>query len=318
MSMKMNGKFKKDAELLADSPKASVGESAAPKKKRKFTRKTLFKIMFVVSIIFIMISLTYSWFSLSETAHVNGVNVGVTDPNNLIADDEFLIKGKIDSIAGNGTSFFRPVWENELVATQNRFNIYKKGNSGTYNALPDNVVATEADGFLAENLLVKDFMLSINGKHNIYLIEGSGVKPEGTGAEYLEGAMRVAILKFNETTNQYDLCLVWIPDVTSTKTGGSLLEDKVTVISPDGKGGTKEETITISNNHGEATTADGVRYAWGKLDANNSILVGELEGTAMYRCVIWLDGNDRECNNELLDRDIVATFKFNPEATMTE
>lgn len=314
MSMKMNGKFKKDADLLADSPKASVGESAAPKKKRKFTRKTLFKIMFVISIIFIMISLTYSWFSLSETAHVNGVNVGVTDPNNLIADDEFLVKGKIDSIAGNGTSFFKPIWHNELVDTQNGFNIYKKGNSGTYNALPDNVVIEDP---VADNLFVKDFTLSIKGKHNIYLVEGSGIEPEGTEAKYLEGAMRVAILKFNEETKQYDLCFIWIPDVTSTKTGGSLLDDKVTAVSPDGNGGAKEETFTINGYHGEKTVG-GVRYAWGKPDADNSVLVGELEGTAKYRCVIWLDGNDRECNNELLDKDIVATFKFNPEATMTE
>lgn len=314
MSMKSIGKFKKDAEILADKPETAAGENSAPKKKRKFTRKTLFKIMFVISIIFIMISLTYSWFSMSETARVNGVNVGVTDPNNLIADDQFLIKGKIDSIAGNGTSFFKPEWARELVGTQNGFNIYKNSNGGIYNALPDNVVIEEP---VAENLLVKDFTLSIKGKHNIYLVEGSGIQPEGEGAEFLEGAMRVAVLKFNEDTKQYDLCLVWIPDVTSTATGGSLLDDKVTVVSPDENGRAKETVLTITDYHG-VQTVEGVRYAWGKPDANNSILVGELEGTAKYRCVIWLDGNDRECNHELLDKDIVATFKFNPEATMTE
>lgn len=314
MSMKMIGKFKKDAEIRKDPPEMAVGEGTAPKKKKKFTRKTLFKAMFVISIIFIMISLTYSWFSLSETAHVNGVNVGVTDPNNLIADDEFLVKGKIDSIAGNGTSFFRPVWENELVATQNGFNIYKKGNSGKYNALPDNVIIEDP---VAENLFVKDFTLSIKGKHNIYLVDGTSIQAEDNSVKYLQGAMRVAILKFNENTMQYDLCLVWIPDVTSTKSGGSLLDETVTVVSPDGNGGAKSETFTISAYHGEKIV-DGVKYAWGKPDANNSILVGELEGTAKYRCVIWLDGNDRECNNELLDKDIVATFKFNPEATVTE
>ena len=72
--MRINDKIKKDASV---APEAPVGveatASGAPKKKRRFTRKSLVKVMFIISIIFIMISLTYSWFTASSTARVKGL-----------------------------------------------------------------------------------------------------------------------------------------------------------------------------------------------------------------------------------------------------
>ena len=110
MSMKKNGKLIKDAELLADTPNKASGESGTPAKKRKFTRKTLIKVMFVISIIFIMISLTYSWFTASNSASISGLDIDVVDPNNLVAGG-LTSKGVINSVAGDGTSFFKPVFE---------------------------------------------------------------------------------------------------------------------------------------------------------------------------------------------------------------
>ena len=57
--MKKNDKIRKDATVVSKVPVgAEVNESNAPKKKRRFTRKSLIKVMFIISIIFIMISLT--------------------------------------------------------------------------------------------------------------------------------------------------------------------------------------------------------------------------------------------------------------------
>ena len=290
-----------------------VGESNVPKKKRRFTRKSLVKVMFIISIIFIMISLTYSWFTVADTARAK-VKVNVADPNNLVAGG-LTSKGMIDSIAGNGTSFFKPVWSEQKVGTSGDYNLYRPAKSGEYERTTDEVVAHES---VADSLLVMDFNLSINGKHNIYIVNGSGVKPEGEGAEFLEGAIRVAVLKLNEETQKYELCLVWIPDVTSIKNGESQLDSTVTVVYPDGDT-VKEETFEIDSENGTKTVND-VRYAWGKIDVNNQnkVLVGELEGTEYFRCVVWLDGNDRECDYELLDKEVVATFMFLPEAISDE
>lgn len=306
--MKKYEKIKVDAPNVTDSPAgAEVDKSCAFKKKGKFNRQTLFKIMFVISIIFIMISLTYAWFSLSETGVVGGLDVGVTDPNNLIAGG-VKFEGIVDSVAGNGTSFFKPIMEKQLVGTKGEYNLYKTGKSGKYSALEDDVQSETA---VIKNLYIQDFTLSINGRHNIYMIDGTGVKPKDeSSSANLEAAMRVGIMKFNTETQKYELCLIWIPDVGS----GSDLDSEITVVNPNVEGGANEEKFTISSEHGK-TTHNGVRYVWGKIDGKeeNNVLIGELSGTGKYRCVIWIDGNDRDCVKELLDQEIVTTFKFNPE-----
>lgn len=306
--MKIKDKVRAKAPAVVEPPTGvEATQSDAPKKKIKFNRRTLFKIMFVVSIIFIMISLTYAWFSLSETGFVNGLDVGVTDPNNLIPGG-LKFEGIIDSVAGDGTSFFKPEMEKQLVGTQGDYKLYKNGKSGRYISLEDDVQSETA---VIENLFIEDFTLSINGKHNIYMVEGTGVKSVDENSTLnFEAAMRVGIMKFNTETQKYELVLVWLPDVGS----GSDLDKEVTVVVPNGVDGANEEKFTISSEHGE-TTHNGVRYVWGKIDGSteNNVLIGELSGTAKYRCVIWIDGNDRDCGVELLDQDIVTTFKFNPE-----
>ena len=310
--MKKNDKIRKDAQIIDE---ASIGaessKSDSPKKKGRFTRRTLIKVMFVISVIFIMISLTYSWFTASRSASVNGLEVDVVDPNNLVAGGIF-ITGKIDSVAGDGTSFFKPIWEKSVIDSYGDYNLYKSVKSGEYQALTDDVVSLESS---IEHLCVVDFTLSINGSHDIYLVKGSGVKPKEAGSEFLEGAIRVAILKLNEESQQYETCLVWIPDVTSSNPAdkdASGLDSTLTAVYPDAEGGADEEIVTVSE-RGE-TTVNGVRYVWGKVDASNNVLVGELNGTAKYRCVIWLDGNDRECDYDLLNKEVVATFQFFPKS----
>ena len=203
--MKKNDRIRKDASAISEAPVgAEVSESNAPKKKRRFTRKSLIKVMFIISIIFIMISLTYAWFSLSDVAHVNGLDIDVNEANNLSAGGVY-VKGKIDSITGDGTSFFKPVLEDTLVGNSNGYNLYKKAKGDDYTALTDNVVDVES---VADNLLVVDFTLSMNsGRHNVYMVQGSGVKPEDGNDGFLEGAMRVGVLKFNEDIQKYELCL---------------------------------------------------------------------------------------------------------------
>ena len=308
--MKKKKKIRATVPTVEAPKSAETTESTAPKKKRRSVRRTLFGAMFVMSIIFIMISLTFSWFSLSETSHVDGAQLGVSDANNLEVGGQFSM-GKIDSVAGDGISFFKPVLENKLVGTNGNYNIYQKVNSGKYNALTDDVVSERA---VADNMFVKDFTLTIRGKCNVYMVDGTGIVPEGEGAEFLEGAMRVSVMKFNEESKKYELCLIWIPDVTSQKSGEDLLDSKVTYVYSDEEGA-KEGSFEITSEYGEKILDNGVRYVWGKIDGKpeNNVLIGELNGTGKYRFVIWLDGNDRECDYELLDRDIVATFKLYPE-----
>ena len=46
----------------------------------------------------------------------------------------------------------------------------------------------------------------------------------------------------------------------------------------------------------------------------DGIKVGTLNGEGKYRIVIWLDGNDRECDQSISGGELNATFKFIPKA----
>lgn len=319
--MKKNKKNTKRVAVAQSVPVVETPASeATPKKKRRFTRRTLIKLMFVISVIFIMISLTYSWFSASTSARVEGLKIEVTDPNNLTADG-IAAKGVINSVAGDGTSFFYPKREKTLVGKDGIYNLYKNEKTGEYTPLDDKVTLAEP---VVENVLVKDFSLSINGSFDIYMINGTEITSEENGSAYLAGAMRVAVLKLNAETNEYEPLLIWIPDVTTTKSGGSELEDEYTIVYPDGEeikqktlivtGESGETTLDLNGESGETTLDDGVRYVWGEINENRTVCMDRLENSAKYRCVIWLDGNDRECDNELANQSVVATFKFLPKA----
>lgn len=307
--MKKNKKNTKRVAVAQSVPVVeTLASEATPKKKRRFTRRTLIKLMFVISVIFIMISLTYSWFSASTSARVEGLKIEVTDPNNLTADG-IEAKGVINSVAGDGTSFFYPERAKTLVGPDGNYNLYKNEKTGEYTPLDDKVTLVEP---VVENVLVKDFSLSINGSFDIYMINGTEITSEENGSAYLAGAMRVAVLKLNAETNEYEPLLIWIPDVTTTKSGGSELEDDYTIVYPDGEE-IKQKTLTVTGESGEITL-DGVRYVWGEINENRTVCMDRLENSAKYRCVIWLDGNDRECDNELANQSVVATFKFLPKA----
>ena len=308
--MKKNDKIMADAPVLAEATDVALTKkSVQPEKEKRRSRRPLMNLLFVVSIIFIMISLTYSWFSSSNSAIADGAALNLADANSL-EPGGLRSDGIIHSIAGDGVSFFQPILKKDIVATQGNYNLYQTVKGEGYNPLEDDVTTETA---LAKNLFVQDFTLTISGNHNIYLVHGTGIKAKDVRLNYLEGAIRVGVMRFNAETEKYELCLVWVPDVTSKKGGEDELDGKITVVSPNGTGAS-EEKITVNAEHGEAI-CNGVKYVWGKIDEQNehNVLIGELNGTGKYRCVIWLDGNDRECNNELLNADITAIFKFYPE-----
>ena len=55
---------------------------------------------------------------------------------------------------------------------------------------------------------------------------------------------------------------------------------------------------------------DGVKYVWGTLQED--LLLCEIEGETPVdvKIVIWLDGEDRECGNELIGGQVKAKFNF--------
>lgn len=319
---------------------AETANDASPAKKKRFTRRTLIKVMFVAAVIFIMISLTYSWFTYSNSASVNGLTINVTDPNNLTASG-VTVSGEVNALSGNGTSFFKPVFKDAVTTTFVNgvsVNGYKRVIN-SYTASGDDVESATAD---TENLLTVDFSLSINGEYNLYMTQGSEVVPTGD-TQFIKGAVRVAVLKFvpdeteseteseteteteSETESEseteaeteagvsgkYVTQLVWIPDVKTYINGGELLESRYKIATGESVGA--EQILDIGTKESGTAELDGVTYAWGDI-GTDGIPVGTINGEEKYRIVIWLDGNDRECDQSASGGAVEATFKFLPKA----
>lgn len=307
--MKKNKTISEPIPAVVEAPKAvETGADEAPAKKRRFSRKILVKIMFVISVVFIMISLTYSWFSSSNSARVNGLEIQVTDPNNLVAG-VIESKGEINSVAGNGSAFFKPQFTYGAVGevTADGYQLYKNvpkkdaQGVGLYQALGDDVIRAEAS---VENVLIQDFSLNIKGNYAINMIKGTSVRAANNDAAALNSAIRVSILRFDEAQNKYVPLLVWVP-----------YSEETTVVYYD-PADTGEGADGI--NEAVLTTADDafgdVKYYWGEIDEDNVIPIGTVSGTQKYRCVVWLDGNDASTNDySILGESVAIKLKFLPE-----
>ena len=307
--MKKNKTISEPTPATVEAPKAvETSESEAPAKKRRFTRRTLIKILFVISVIFIMISLTYSWFSYSNNANVNGLDIQVTDPNNLVAG-VIAAKGQINTVAGNGSEFFKPQFEYAAIGevSADGYQLYKNvpkkdaNGVGLYQALNDDVISDTA---VVENVLIQDFSLNIKGSYAINMIKGTSVSVANENFASLNSALRVAILKFDKTQNKYVPLLVWVP-----------YSDTATVVYSDptdnaeGADGISEAVLTTEDDE-----FGDVKYYWGEIDEDTVIPIGTVSGTQKYRCVVWLDGNDANTNDySILGESVTIKLKFLPE-----
>lgn len=304
--MKKNKKIGEPTPAALEEPKAvETSESEAPAKKRRFSRKTLIKIMFVISVIFIMISLTYSWFTYSNNANVNGLEIQVTDPNNLIAGGIEAI-GEVNTVAGNGTEFFTHQLVNiEAGDPVNGFQAYKKvpkkdkNGVGFYKPLSDDVISAVAD---VQNVLVKDFTLKITGEHTINMIKGSQISV----SEALKPALRVTLLKFDAEKNEYAPLFVWVPYAES-----------VTVVYPDDDSDLGKDADGASEMLRKKTDTEvegSLKYYWGEI-GDTPISLGNISGEGKFRVVVWLDGNATTAEYQSVSGQAVTVkLNFLPEA----
>ena len=307
--MKKNDKLKKAMPEAVEAPTVGAldGESK-PIKKRKFSRKALIKVMFVISIVFIMVSLTYSWFTASNSASVNGLEIQVVDPNNLTPGG-ITSGGELNSIAGDGTSFYKPEFKEQPkkdadgkdILYDGKYYVYENVKTGKYDPSGDDVKSATA---VAKNVFYVDFSLSISGDHDIYLVDGSSVAATDPKDSAFNPALRVAILKKN-ADGIYEPVLVWIPHNTSA-----------TIVYPneeetgEGADGVSEETLTS-----EDDSFNDVDYAWGAVTSENKIKIDTINGQELYRCVVWLDGNDEASEDySALGKAVNVMLKFLPEA----
>lgn len=326
---------------------------ATVKTKKEKIREKIFGSMFVVSILFIMITVTYSWFMEGDNASVSNVHMDVEKPSELyftIGDGdetkqvkelkfEFDKDFKLDAVTGNGKFFYRAELD-------------EKGKVVEY-------ISVSESEYFKKGIFTVDFEMYIDETTPVYLYpESSGDEPIPSGVtgvdsspqspygefstKHVSGAIRFAILQADEN-GEYHPTFIWAPDTASElRTDGlnvsiyegesdKIYEDYiyVTEILKDQNGqmvpmpqeikinaGTPAGTVvgTISGmdveEGNETELVQSVVYAWGPLLEKQ--VVGNLIGGQhnQFRLAIWVDGNDRECHNALLEGLIFVSLHF--------
>ena len=310
-------KFRKDLKGGVSDTVSSVDENITkkdvkPQGKGKKRRRLIIKSMFVMSIIFGMISVSYSWFAQSNTARVEDVSMSLISAQNVTLD-RINVYGKLEPVSGDGKNFFVPgigltTLETEASETTDLKYVtsaYDKIND-TYKRTEDKVTEQTLSDALVPNVRVIDFSVKMSGeKTQLLLMPGSAITPKSGTPAYLPGAIRVSFFKKNES-NVYDQLFIWIPDVMSTVDADTpVLEDEYVIVTGTSTDGTVQ-TLEITGETGTATVS-GITYIWGELE--EAVTLGDV---GEYRCVIWLDGNDRECNSALINKkfEIALNIEF--------
>lgn len=257
------------------------------KTRIRLNRKTVFSGMFVISLLMIMLSVSFSWFTKTGQAVANVGMIHIEEAENLLiresgdenwgwhidmnAPDAFVFQ----PIAGNGVSFFAPEKDGRDLDTGS-YETTSDGYKVYGNYLPP---ALEAIADPSTHAYVLDFQATLvnsDGTPDLYdlkLMPGSEISSSSNEDAYT--AIRVAFLQKNATGN-FELTCLWAPH-----------DDKITVVSESG-----EQTVT-----------SGELYVLGEMTEGFSI--GQLTAQANtknpsdFRVIIWLDGNDAECTNAI-------------------
>lgn len=304
------------------------------KKRSAFKKQLIYSITLVASLLLVTVSATYSWFLYQQPNMAYDVKVEVMDTFNLTlksgqeGDDKITSNLSRDfslmPVYGNGKDFYSAVFDNMEVADKPGEYVY--GPTGEYEMISSEVYE--------KNIFHMDFVLGVDGFVDLYLEHTDHEKTRtfvafGEGHENrkspygdfsrdnINGAVRVAILQKGE------IKCIWVPnsDVELVKNGNeysivtgeqATIEEKYTFLTSynanDKTATTKEiQTQSIKNGH---CIIDGITYIWGDIADGNCPKITTVYGEQPFSVIMWIDGNDRECDNALVGGKVQLNLCF--------
>ncbi len=304
------------------------------KKRSAFKKQLVYSITLVASLLLVTVSATYSWFLYQQPNMAYDVKVEVMDTFNLTlksgqeGDDKItsnLSKDfSLQPVYGNGTVFYSPVFDNiELPENPGEF-VYAP--TGAYEK-----ITTET---YEKNIFHMDFVLGVDGFVDLYLEHTNHEKTRtfvamGDGHEQrkspygdfsrdnINGAVRVAIVQKGEVK------CIWIPntDVELQKEGNryEIVTGENATIEPTFSfltgynAETNEQVVqeiqTESKKNGHCVI-DGITYIWGDIEDGNCPKITTVYGEQPFSIIMWIDGNDRECDNALVGGKVKLNLCF--------
>lgn len=282
-----------------------------------------------------------------QTDGAYNLQISPTDKDNWAYELKFDDDHQLQPVTGDGINFFTPVFG--MQEKEEGSGVFFSSPTGyesiREDLLPDYVfpidfkVQIESDC----DLLIEDFFVEMpSGEWNTNFETGQ----YGVSKSLLLGAVRIAVLE--KTEEGYITRFLWVPDQTNalitTKDGynmgthsefedlilqtGPTLEERTVIEAPQGDApsdmmygtGIVEATesapkVRFGGKDEDVTEDDGsfdrIGCYFDPANSDDNIL-SSLKGKEekQFRVVVWIDGNDNECNNVLMGGEIHVGMKL--------
>lgn len=298
--------------------------------KKQYKRSVIVSIILIVSLLFAVVSLSYSWFLYQRPNRTHLFDINVESSYNLKISsptvwgedvtEEWHRTFTLKPITGDGENFFLPLYEKQEVLE----------GSGVYDKLPSQTQFERVDEKDFPNYMYRlDFTLSVEGFVGLYFDFKDGknyVHPAsdnndgkyGYSPDNVCAAVRVAIVQDGE------LKCIWIPNSTTElviEKGDRVLKDGkcesqyIFRHENDGrKASSANSDIVATGNHPQGNYVDpesGIVYIWGDITAENCPQISQLKpGVTDMNILVWLEGTDRECDISMSEGRIDANICF--------
>jgi hypothetical protein len=287
--------------------------------KKTFKRKNIiFGSMFVISSLLIMIAVSFSWFYDGTVAKVSGITFDTVAANNLrvklSSESDWGKKLNLDfsdalmqPVSGDGDQFFSSVIaRNEETDKLEIVGFEKIDDIASYGVFEKEI------SFIVEN----PKQLNLMTTSFLAPADGDITYPYDVDAGHICSALRVAIM-VKDSEGGYALKYIWIPNAKT-----EILYDSEGALTVDENGTVEDAYKFRSSAEGDPflvetdgassgiKNIDGVQYVWGDLEEDLSLCEMEAETPVDVKFVIWLDGEDRECREELISGQVKAKFDF--------
>lgn len=293
--------------------------------KKLFTSKyELGLFVKVLSMVVVLISVTFSWFVFAKDAWVNPFDVSVVGVvnvtisgdgkdnwgNKVVISDENT-KASLTEFSGNGEKLYIPV-----VDKINGKSIISKFYLPDYSDRVKDYI--EFDTYIKANDAVK-----------LFLDKESSILPldENNPKDSIAGAIRVAFLVENQTP------IIWAPNATYEYKNGIVNKNgtpesmySYVYSESEDRFISKDSMVYIENPElKEAGVGDNKNFIWGDISkiedyinvANPILKIGYLTQEEYIEKItirVWVEGTDREAQASLIGGKIKLSLKFKSEA----
>ena len=290
--------------------------------KNKKINKNFSMIIKFVSIVFCLVTVTFSWFVFSKEGWINPFDVNISKvisvqissdkvnwTDKLEINEDSSNYGTFTEFSGNGDKMYIPIISNKTIT-----GFYKPDYSNR-----------------EKDYIEIDTYIQTDSPINLFLSPESKITPSDPTCyeDNIAGAVRVAFLLKNEHGQLIKKPMIWAPNSTYQYISESdvdkegQVEDSYSYIYKENNDTFVETTdlVEIPTKGQASGISDDKYFMWGDLTNINKyyeealplFTVANVDGSTIVKLTIavWVEGQDREAQASLIGGKVKMNLKFN-------